>query len=359
MATQAQATKYYNTMTEEEQAAVDASGGPSVAWLQAAIDAGVPKAVRIGGAQAGSDDPYEEAGPTDALGNPNAGYDAEEGGTIAPYGSAADSADWMGKRKPTVGELRKWARAQHSGYLGGDRNSQDEDYERYNDQILSAWIKESWDVQGGSFRNSAGDLVAKPPDTAGGQGGPGGQGGGGGRGGWGPPPPPTTFGNQLGMTGNTMQDMLITQFNTGQDSTYAQGNNLFGLGEDRAVGGEDANADDQSQNEAQTLAGGGLWWGQDDFNQGFDATKVTPDAAPQQGRGRGRNRQQQQGQPQEAVQEGSEAAVAPAEQGPQEPNNYSPGMANMMNNQNWKRGNNRRNDMSDMMFDSYGGGGNF
>jgi hypothetical protein len=78
------------------------------------------------------------------------------------------------------------------------------------------------------------------------------------------PPDPTTFGNQLSMTGNPMQDMLISQFNQGQNTTYGQGNNIFGLGEDRAVGGTGANADKQGQVQGQSLSGGGLWWGQGD-----------------------------------------------------------------------------------------------
>jgi len=96
------------------------------------------------------------------------------------------------------------------------------------------------------------------------------------------PPEPVTFGNNLTMTGNPMQDMLINQFNTGQNSTYGQGNNIFGLGEDRAVGGTGANADMTGGNQtakAQTLNSGGLWWGQGDFNSGFDASKKNSEEA--------------------------------------------------------------------------------
>lgn len=76
------------------------------------------------------------------------------------------------------------------------------------------------------------------------------------------PPPPQTFGNQLSMTGNVMQDMLLQQFNTGQQNTYAQGANIFGLGEDFRAGGEGTNADKQANIQGQSLAGGGIWWGQ-------------------------------------------------------------------------------------------------
>jgi hypothetical protein len=76
------------------------------------------------------------------------------------------------------------------------------------------------------------------------------------------------------MTGNPLQDMLIQQFNTGMDpSTYQ--NNIFALGEDMRVGDTGANADAQkSDRQAQSLSGGGLWWGQNkDTFGGFDASQ--------------------------------------------------------------------------------------
>lgn len=98
-----------------------------------------------------------------------------------------------------------------------------------------------------------------------------------------PPPKPVTFGSQLSMgTGNPMQDMLIQQFNTGQDPTTMQ-NNIFGLGEDARVGGAGRNADQGNvapTRQAQSLGGGGLWWGQDkDTFSGFDASQKNAEGA--------------------------------------------------------------------------------
>jgi hypothetical protein len=147
---------------------------------------------------------------------------------------------------------------------------------------IAQWIKDGkWDAQAGRFKNDYGDYVDKPtedgPNSAGRQalfnsgnyanpdlvpaqagGGAGGPGGGANK----PPPDPVKVGNQLSLTGNPMQDMLITQFNQGQNNTFDKGNNIFGLGEDRAVGGTGANADKQSQIQGQSLTGGGVWWGQ-------------------------------------------------------------------------------------------------
>jgi hypothetical protein len=99
-----------------------------------------------------------------------------------------------------------------------------------------------------------------------------------------PPPKPVTFGSQLSMgTGNPLQDMLIQQFNTGQDPTTYQ-HNIFGLGEDARVGGTGLNADQGNvapTRQAQSLGGGGLWWGQNkDTFSGFDASQKNADGTP-------------------------------------------------------------------------------
>jgi septal ring-binding cell division protein DamX len=92
------------------------------------------------------------------------------------------------------------------------------------------------------------------------------------------------------MTGNPLQDMLIQQFNTGQGENEQA--NLFALGEDARVGGTGRNQDQGTTaptRQAQSLSGGGLWWGQDkDTFSGFDASKqnatgaatVSPAAPP-------------------------------------------------------------------------------
>jgi len=242
-------------------------------WFDAGVAAGDPRLVEIAGPEAG-------------------GYQAEgEGGHISDWKNAAPSSEWLGKRKPNAQELRRWAK----------ETGRSEDYERFPDATVSGWINKNWDVGKGTFLNNFGDPVDKPdergPNTPPNMNGTGdvgnygasgpAQGGGGGGGQPAAPVAPTTFGNQLGMTGNPMQDMLVNQFNTGQNATYNQGNNLFGLGEDRQMGGTGANADQQSQNKAQSLAGGGLWWGQSDGKapdtfQGFraDQKNATAPAAP-------------------------------------------------------------------------------
>jgi hypothetical protein len=132
--------------------------------------------------------------------------------------------------------------------------------------------------------------VEKPDNSnKGGQSQDGGDGGGqGGRGGQGgqytppPPPKPVTFGNQLSMTGNPLQDMLIGQFNTGMDPNSQQAN-IFGLGEDMRVGGAGRNLDQGKTaptRQGQSLAGGGLWWGQDkETFGGFDASQKNAEGA--------------------------------------------------------------------------------
>lgn len=166
--TTAQAQQFYQSMTPEQRAAVDASGGPSVEWLTNAVLAGDPKAYAAVGGR-----------PEGAIATADEGYGE---GYYSPYQNAASSSEWMGKRKPTVQELRKWAK---------DTN-QPEDYQRFSDAAVSGWIERNWDVAKGTFVNNYGDSVLKPddrgPNTPEGYNGTGdafGSGGGGGGGGGG------------------------------------------------------------------------------------------------------------------------------------------------------------------------------
>jgi hypothetical protein len=242
-------------------------------WVQQWFDAGV----------AAGDSRLIEANGGGGAGSSQ----AEEGGNISDWKNAAPSSEWIGKRKPTAQELRKWA----------IETGRSEDYKRFPDAAVSGWINSHWDVGKGIFVNNYGDSVDKPDergpntpagvngtgDKGGWTDGPGGDGGGGGgnapAGPPPPPPPPVTFGNQLTMTGNLLQDMLIGQFNTGQDpSTYQ--NNIFGLGEDMKVGGAGNNADASEVRQGQSLSGGGLWWGQDkETFGGFDASTKNAEGA--------------------------------------------------------------------------------
>ncbi len=217
---------------------------------------------------------------------------AEEGGTIHDYSGATSSNEWLGKRKPTVAELRKWA----------NETGRSEDYKRFPDAAVSGWIDRNWDVAAGSFKNDYGDLVDKPdergPNTPPGfngtgdrggwdlpgQGGPGGGGGGGRPGGGGvsqptTPPPPATFGSQLGYTGNPLTDMLLYQFNTGTQMSDPSKINMFNMGENRQEGGTGADADSQKRT-GQLLQGGGLWWANDQAAfGGFRADQKNANAA--------------------------------------------------------------------------------
>jgi hypothetical protein len=118
--------------------------------------------------------------------------------------NAAPSSEWLGKRKPTTQELRRWAA----------ETGRSEDYNRFSDAVVSGWLNDKnapggngwWDIAGGTFKNKWGDSVDKPdetgPNTPKGYNGTGdamGTGGGGGGGGTaarpapaGPAPGPTT-----------------------------------------------------------------------------------------------------------------------------------------------------------------------
>ena len=293
--TQDQANAYYNTLSAEQKAAVDASGGPSIAWFTNSVNAGVPDAVTAAGGRTGS--------PEGAPGQ----HEIEGGSYIEPDGTEAPASEWMGKRKPTPRELRAWARDQHQQYISGNRDAQDEDYQRYSDRQLAAWIDTAWDVGRGGFFTTTGKRIGKPTESGGdGSWAPGygvgeeygwteamarGAAAGGGGGGGGKPaapPKPTTFGSQLSLTGNPTVDMLIHQFNTRTNLEGTQ-TNIFGLGEDRRPGGEGAAADD-AKVKGQLLAGGGLWWGQQGFNKGFRADKEQKQATGGGGGGGGGGR---------------------------------------------------------------------
>ena len=150
-ATQTAAQQYYNSLSPEEKQKVDAIGGPSVDWFTNAVNAGVPDAVRA----AGGTRPGES------------GWEIEGGYTL---GAGGNTADWLGKRTPTPSELRQYAKEQ--GWS--------EDFNRYSDRQVAAWLGSSWDQGANKFKNAQGQLVEKPTEDVGGGGYGGGYGGGGG-----------------------------------------------------------------------------------------------------------------------------------------------------------------------------------
>lgn len=153
--TDAQAQSYYNTLTPQQQQDVDAAGGPTVAWLTNAVDAGVPDAISA----VGGGDIQEK------------GWEIEGGKVADPTGAnALPPSAWLGKRNPTPSELRRYSR--EAGWS--------EDFARYSDRQMAAWINEGWDTSINKFKGG----VEKPTETGGtsapGMGGRGGGGFGGG-----------------------------------------------------------------------------------------------------------------------------------------------------------------------------------
>lgn len=193
-----------------------------LSWFTNAVDAGDPAAVKASGGKA-----------------------AEEGeGGIADWQDAAPSSEWLGKRVPSPRELRRYA----------NESGQSEDYQRFDDRQLAAWLKSNWNVEGGYFTNDYGDRVEKPTESgpqSTSAGSPTGEKGGGGRGGGGDggkgkqaaPPPNQGAPGQLRTTGNPLQDALINMFNQ-QGGIMGGQKNLQGV----------------------SLSGGGLMWGNDLVN---------------------------------------------------------------------------------------------
>lgn len=186
-------------------------------WLQGAIDAGDPEAIKAAGGT------VSEGGG--------------EGDLIADWSTAAPPSAWYGQRKPTPGELRRYAK----------ESGQSEDYARFSDRQLADWIGRKWDVAGGFFTNDFGDRVEKPTESgpqsaaAGYATGEKSAGGGGGGGGGGGVPKPVQPSPQAAAYG-ALEDPLQAA--------------LFQLAQSRGIQGQ------RGITGAQSLAGGGIFtWG--------------------------------------------------------------------------------------------------
>ena len=94
MANLAKAKQAQAQLGEQPPAGIVAGTPEFDQWVQNWFDAGV---------KAGDQRLLDIAGPEAG------GYKAEEGGQISDWKSAAPSSEWMGKRKPTAQELRRWA----------------------------------------------------------------------------------------------------------------------------------------------------------------------------------------------------------------------------------------------------------
>ena len=177
-------------------------------WLQGAVDAGDPAAVKAVG------------GTTEEEVDPEAG-----GGGIAPWQDAAGPEEWMGKRMPTPREYRKWANMEAAA---GRRS---EDFARYPDRVVANWLKSGdFDINTGLFAGG----VEKPTETGGKLAPKGGGGGGAGR----PAPQGPTPGG--GVVNPDLQQRLVDQFRLG--------GGIFGSDPNRR---------------GVSLQGGGMIWGVD------------------------------------------------------------------------------------------------
>jgi len=132
--TPAQAQSYFNSISATEQQAVRASGANITDWANASESAGDPRALDFSGVTLGG------GGDTFA-------------GRVATGG--APSSSWAGQRKPTPAELRTFAA----------ENKWSEDFRRYDDRQLAAWVSKSWDISANRFKNDAGDVVDKPTES--------------------------------------------------------------------------------------------------------------------------------------------------------------------------------------------------
>lgn len=200
-------------------------------WLQAAVNAGDPEAVRATGGT------VSEGGGSDDL--------------IADWSGAAPASAWYGQRKPTPAELRRYARD-----VG-----QSEDYDRFSDRQLADWISRKWDVSGGFFTNDFGDRVEKPTESGPKSSAAGyatgemsvGRGGGGGGG---------------GGKGKTPAETAPAAYQALEDPLQAA---LFNLAQSRGIQGQGGITD------ARSLQGGGIFtWGQ----QPQEAAPTTPAVPP-------------------------------------------------------------------------------
>ena len=188
------AQAYFAKQSPEVQAQITAStaGNPNgiLDWFTNAVNSGDPGAGAAAGGTVSNEGNQE-----------NEGGDA---GTQMPWQNAAEPDTWLGKRKPTPAELRKWANQQHQRYISGDTSAQDEDYNRYSDRVLAHQIENGWNVSGG-WDKGWGTPGAGVP----GQGKPGGGGGGGGgKGGGKPAPAGATIDDSY------LQNKLLEQFET-------------------------------------------------------------------------------------------------------------------------------------------------
>lgn len=223
----------------------------------------------------------------------------EEAG-IAAWGTEIDESNRQSANM-TPEQRARWA-MEHIESFDSQSKTQ-----RSREEALEQW--RLWDKHydescppNNPYRNEQGDCAEKPDDCSpgttkhgskcvpwdqlppelGGTAGGGGQAQGGGGGQY-APPPPSTFGSQIGYTGNPLTDMLLYQFNTGSQLSDPSKMNTFALGEDRQEGGTGAGAD-QGARTGQLLKGGGLWWqgpqeaGKDAFG-GFRADVANSNAA--------------------------------------------------------------------------------
>lgn len=227
---QAEALRFYNDRIAADprgMAGTPKPGDPGfdtwvVDWFTNSVNAADPAALKIAG-----------------IGTSEGG---QAGDIITRWENAAPSSEWLGKRNPSPAELRRYAR--DAGWS--------EDFARFPDRQLAAWINDSWNPAG-YFVNDFGDRVEKPTEsgpnsTAAGfatgegpqHGGRGAGGGGGGGGGGAASAPGMQNYGAYGALENPLQQKLY--------ELYGSRGGYFG---------------EQGQNDTTrgtSLQGGGIWW---------------------------------------------------------------------------------------------------
>lgn len=109
-------------------------------WFRNAVAAGAVQGQRPAGTQSGMlEGGWEDNSRGDKF-------------TTVDFTGVAQPQDWLGKRMPTPAEARLWAQQQHAAYTGGNRQAQDEDWNRYSDQQIGAWLNEGWDPATGGWK---------------------------------------------------------------------------------------------------------------------------------------------------------------------------------------------------------------
>lgn len=210
-------------------------------WLKNAVNAGDPAAMQAAGVNAGT-------GWQGQYGQSPNGWDSQYG--------AGKGADWVGKRAPTPDELRQYSWDQGWGT---------DDYGDIPNSVLQQWITNAWDVNRGGFYTRSGKRVDKPTDSF----------GQGANADWVEGfAPGQQWSNYTAAMGKSMAGGGPA---TGQQAAASGGYNPVDPLQQKLmqmVGTGAGFFGENPLNNAASLKGGGVWWGQGaDFSQEFNPLK--------------------------------------------------------------------------------------